>query len=158
MSAAPGPAAAADPLSGYPVRLELPVVWGEMDAYGHVNNVVYFRWFESARMAYFERLGCPEFIGRNPVGPILAEASCRFRAALAYPDRVTVGAAVEEIAADRFRMRYAVWSSALGRIAAEGEGTVVCFDYREGRKAPVPEAVRQAIARLESSKTPGEGS
>ncbi len=158
MSAAPGPVAAAEALSRYPVRLELPVVWGEMDAYGHVNNVVYFRWFESARMAYFERLGCPEFIGRNPVGPILAEASCRFRAALAYPDRVTVGAAVEEIAADRFRMRYAVWSSTRGRIAAEGEGTVVCFDYRENRKAAVPEAVRRAIARLESRAAAGEGS
>ncbi len=144
------PEAAAEALERFPVRVELPVVWGEMDAYGHVNNVVYFRWFETARMTYFERLGCPAFIGRDPVGPILAQASCRFRAALAYPDRVTVGAAVEEIAADRFRMRYVVWSAALGRIAAEGEGTVVCFDYRENRKAPVPESVRRAIVRLEA--------
>lgn len=144
------PDAAVAALSRFPVRVELPVVWGEMDAYGHVNNVVYFRWFETARMTYFERLGCPDFIGRNPVGPILAQASCRFRAALAYPDRVTVGATVEDIAEDRFRMRYAVWSAALGRIAAEGEGTVVCFDYRENRKTEVPEAVRRAIARLEA--------
>ncbi len=150
MSGAPDRDPALEALARYPVRLELPVAWGEMDAYGHVNNVVYFRWFETARMAYFERLGRPEFIGRDPVGPILAAASCRFRAALTYPDRVTVGAGIEEVAEDRFRMRYAVWSAALGRIAAEGEGTVVCFDYREKRKAPVPEAVRRAIARLES--------
>ena len=42
---------AADPLAGYPVRIEVPVAWGEMDAFGHVNNVVYFRYFESARIA-----------------------------------------------------------------------------------------------------------
>ena len=45
-----------EPLAGYPVVIELPVVWGEMDSYRHVNNVVYFRYFKSARLEYFRRL------------------------------------------------------------------------------------------------------
>jgi len=43
-------------MSDYPVVVDIPVAWGEMDAYGHLNNIVYFRYFETARMAYFERL------------------------------------------------------------------------------------------------------
>ncbi len=102
-----------DALAGYPVVVEVPVAWGEMDAFGHVNNIVYFRYFETARIAYFERLDVPEFLARDPVGPILAETSCRFRAALSYPDTVWVGARVESVGEDRFVMRYAVLSRRL---------------------------------------------
>ena len=53
-------------LADYPVVVETPVAWGEMDAFGHVNNIVYFRYFETARIAYFEKLDVPEFLGRDP--------------------------------------------------------------------------------------------
>ena len=139
-----------DALAGYPVVVEVPVAWGEMDAFGHVNNIVYFRYFETARIAYFERLDVPEFLARDPVGPILAETSCRFRAALSYPDTVWVGARVESVGEDRFVMRYAVLSRRLGRLAAEGEGILVCFDYRRGRKASVPEKLKTRIAELQA--------
>jgi acyl-CoA thioester hydrolase len=137
-------------LAGYPVVVEGPVGWGEMDAFGHLNNIVYFRYFETARIAYFERLDVPAFLQRDPVGPILAETTCRFRAALSYPDRVSIGARVASVGEDRFVMRYAVFSHRLGRLAAEGEGTLVCFDYRQNRKAAVPEKLRAHIAALES--------
>ena len=136
-------------LAGYPVVVETPVAWGEMDAFGHVNNIVYFRYFETARIAYFARLDVPEFLGRDPMGPILAETTCRFRAALAYPDTVSVGARVANVGEDRFVMRYAVFSHRLGRLAAEGEGTLVCFDYRQGRKAPLPEKLKARIDEIE---------
>ena len=126
-------------LADYPVVMETPVAWGEMDAFGHVNNIVYFRYFETARIAYFEKLDVPEFLGRDPIGPILAETTCRFRAALSYPDTVSIGARVASIGEDRFVMRYAVFSHRLGRLAAEGEGTLVCYDYRANRKAAVPD-------------------
>jgi acyl-CoA thioester hydrolase len=138
-------------LSQYPVVVEVPVAWGEMDAYGHVNNIIYFRYFETARIAYFEKLGCPDFVNRNPLGPILAATSCRFRAPLAFPDRVSIGARVARVDDDRFVMFYAVFSRRLQRIAAEGDGTVVCFDYRENRKAALPQALVRRIAELEET-------
>ncbi|MCU0555243.1 MAG: acyl-CoA thioesterase [Syntrophales bacterium] len=132
-------------LAQYPVVVDVPVVWGEMDAF-HVNNIVYFRYFETARIAYFEKLDVREFLERDPVGPILSETACRFRAALSYPDTVSIGARVANVGEDRFVMRYAVYSHRLGRLAAEGEGTLVCFDYRQNRKAPVPEpSCRQEV-------------
>ena len=144
------------PLADYPVVIEIPVGWGEMDAYGHVNNIVYFRYFETARMAYFEKLASPDFVSRNPLGPILASTSCRFRAPLAFPDRLSVGARVARVDEDRFVMFYAVYSHSLQRIAAEGEGTIVCFDYRENRKAPLPAELRLRISELENSGPPAK--
>jgi acyl-CoA thioester hydrolase len=133
------------------VVVDIPVAWGEMDAYGHINNIVYFRYFETARMAYFERLKYPDFPNRNPVGPILASTTCRFRASLAFPDHVSVGARVARIDEDRFVMFYAVYSHRLRKVAAEGEGTIVCFDYRENRKAPLPDKLKENILKLENS-------
>ena len=65
----------------------------------------------------------PDFVNRNPLGPILASTSCRFRAPLAFPDQLSVGARVARIDEDRFVMFYAVYSHRLQKIAAEGEGT-----------------------------------
>jgi acyl-CoA thioester hydrolase len=137
-------------LVDYPVVVETPVAWGEMDAFGHVNNIVYFRYFETARIAYFEKLNVPEFLGRDPLGPILSETTCHFRAALSYPDKVSIGAKVASVGEDRFVMHYAVFSHRLCRLAAEGEGTLVCFDYRQVRKAPLPEKLKKRIADLEA--------
>ena len=137
-------------LAAYPVVVETPVAWGEMDAFGHVNNIVYFRYFETARIAYFEKLDVPEFLGRDPIGPILSETTCRFRAALSYPDTVSIGARVASIGEDRFVMRYAVFSHRMGRLAAEGEGTLVCFNYRQNQKAPLPEKLKARIDEIEN--------
>ena len=140
-------------LRAFPVVIELPVVWGEMDAFGHVNNIVYFRYFESARLAYFERVGFLEEMERSGVGPILASTRCDFRRALRYPDRILVGARVTELGEDRFTMAYRIWSEQQGRVAAEGEGLIVSYNYREGRRAPLPSAVRRAIEELEATAT-----
>ena len=130
------------------VSLWLPVQWGEMDAYRHVNNAVYFRWFESSRMAYFERSGWPALVRESGIGPILHSTSARFRAPVEFPDRVRAEASVSELGADRFTMRYRVTSERLGRVAAEGWGVVVAFDYRKGTKCELPAALRAAIAAL----------
>src|SRR5262249_9770958 len=91
-------------LAGDPVVVELPVVWGEMDSYRHVNNAVYFRYFEAARLEYFRRLGWFEYEEQTGVGPILAATSARFRRPLSYPDTIWVAARVSDVQADRFTM------------------------------------------------------
>ncbi len=136
-------------LRGYPLVIEIPVAWGEMDSLRHVNNTVYFRYFESARMAYFERVGFWEHMDETGVGPILATAQCRFRLPLTYPDTVSVGARAEELGADRFMMKYVVVSHRHAKAAAEGEGLIVSYDYRALAKAPLPEVVRRRIEAFE---------
>ena len=138
-------------LANYPVKTTRSVSWGQMDVFAHVNNVVYFRWFEDARMAYFKRVGMLEHMEAHQVGPILANTSCRFKAPVAYPDEVTLGASVTEIGEDRFTMDYVVYSEALNRVAAQGKGLIVMFDYANHQKAPLPTDIRAKIDALEQS-------
>jgi acyl-CoA thioester hydrolase len=133
----------------YPVIIELPIAWGEMDAFQHVNNVVYFKYFESARISYFERLNFIEFMDKTGIGPILASTQCRYKIPLTYPDRVTVGAKVETIEEERFLMKYAVVSHKHKKIAALGEGIIVTFDYQKNKKAIIPDEIRRRIIDLE---------
>lgn len=136
-----------DGLDGFPVVIGIDVAWGEMDSFGHVNNIVYFRYFESARIAYFRAV---RFTGRDgPLGPILAAADCRFRRPLVFPDRVHAGARVTDVGSDRFTMQYRLVSEAQDTVVAEGSGLIVCYDYAAGAKAPLPDDVRARIDRLE---------
>lgn len=138
-------------LRGFPSVVEVPVLWGDMDAFQHVNNTVYFRYFETGRIAYFQQIGFVGAIDERGIGPILASASCRFRFPLTYPDTVSIGTTVTNIDVDRITMRHVVVSQRHGRVAAEGEGVVVSFDYRANHKAPLPDAVRQRIAALQGT-------
>ena len=136
---------------GYPVVIEIPVQWGEMDAFQHVNNVVYFRYFENARIAYFEKFDVIEFMTRKGIGPILAATSCRFKTPLTYPDRVLVGAKVTSVEDDRFVMEYRAVSTRYQKVVAEADGVIVTFNYRENKKVPVPEDLRRLIMEIEST-------
>ena len=137
-------------LEDYPVVIEVPVAWGEMDSLQHVNNIVYFRYFESARMAYFKEIDIWGYMGETGVGPILASTECKFRIPLSYPDTVSVGTRITNVGEDRFVMQYLVASHRHGRTAAEGSGVIVTYDYREKRKAPLPQEIRARIEALES--------
>src|SRR5574341_328846 len=81
-------------LPGYPVVVEFPVAWGGMDAFGHVHNVHYFRYFENARIAYASKVMLHEHRDQTGIGPILFSTSCRSRHPLTYPDMLSVGAKV----------------------------------------------------------------
>jgi acyl-CoA thioester hydrolase len=113
------------------------VLWGQLDALGHVNNTVYFRWFEEARIALLDRVGLRAQRTTTGVGPILANTSCQYRLPLVHPDTVTVDCWVERITSERH-----------GQIAAEGDSVVVNYDYATQAKAPLAAPVREALRAL----------
>ncbi|MGD8976316.1 MAG: thioesterase family protein [Gammaproteobacteria bacterium] len=135
-------------LADYPVAVEFPLAWGEMDSFGHVNNVIYFRYFESARIACFDRIGYPGMMEESGVGPILAATECRFRIPLTYPDELITGTAIGSIGEDEFEMDYAVFSRRKDSVAARGSGRIVSFDYRRQARVPIPGAIRDGLERL----------
>ena len=144
-----------DLLAEYPVVVELPVVWGEMDSYRHVNNVVYFRYFENARLEYFRRLDWFKYEEETGIGPILAATQARYRKPLTYPDTISVGARVSTLGLDRCTMDYLLVSHRLEAVAADGHGTIVTFHYPDGKKVPIPDELRRRIERLEAGRELG---
>jgi acyl-CoA thioester hydrolase len=143
-------------LAGYPVVLDVRVAWGEMDALRHVNNAAYFRYFESARIAYLEKAGLYEIMKQTGIGPILASIQCRFRIPLTYPDTVSVGTRIPRIEEDRFLMAYRAVSHKAQAVAAEGECVIVTYDYNENKKARLPEDLKKRILSMEESAAKGK--
>lgn len=139
-------------LALFPVVIELDVAWAEMDSFGHVNNIVYFRYFENARIAYLDRVGWMASMRDAGIGPIVSATSARFRKPVKYPDRLLVGARVSDVQPDRVTMEHRAVSTAWNAVACEGQATVVCYDYRAAAKAAIPEPIRTAIAELDRRK------
>jgi len=136
-------------LDAFPVVIGIPVQWGEMDAYGHVNNTVLFRYFESARMEYLDRCGFLETYDSDNVGAILRSTECVFRRPLLHPDTVLVGARSVHVEEDRFTMAYLAVSEAHSEVVAEGSAVVVSYDYAQRKKTALPGPVRTRIGELE---------
>ena len=137
-------------LADFPVVVTIPVQWGEMDAYGHVNNAVLFRYFETARVEFLERCGFSRSYDESKIGAILHSTSCRFRLPLRYPDTIQVGGRALSVQDDRFTMEYKVVSLNHDALVAEGEGMIVAFDYTSRTKTVIPDAVREGIDRLDA--------
>lgn len=133
----------------YPVVIEIRIAWGEMDAFQHVNNVVYFRYFESVRIAYSERIAFMEYMNETGIGPILGASSCRFKMPLTYPDTISVGARAPKIDKDRFTMEYLIVSHSARKVAAVGDGVIVAYDYRQRKKVDLPEILIARVMALE---------
>jgi acyl-CoA thioester hydrolase len=127
------------------LTIEVPVAWGDMDAFGHVNNVVYLRWFESGRIAFFDHVGISHVEVSKSCAPILARTTCDFRRPLRYPDTVAVHTGLSRIGTKSFAMTYRIHSHALDDTAAEGEGIIVWYDYAADRSVAIPEALRERL-------------
>jgi acyl-CoA thioester hydrolase len=139
-------------LAKYRVVIALPVFWGDQDAFGHVNNNAYFRWFESARIAYSERIGLLDLFRKHRIGPILASIACDYRRQLTFPDTVHVGVRVTRIGRSSLGLEHAILSENQKAVAAEGTSTIVVFDYRTNQSFAVSADLRRSIEEIEGRR------
>lgn len=136
----------------YAIQIKLPVQWGDMDAFNHVNNAMYFKYFESVRIAYFEQIGVMGGETPDNVAPILAETSCRFKMPLNFPDTLSVGACVIENHSHGFLMEYAVYSHQLEKISSIGTGRIVLLNYATHEKVKVDQTLLDKIQEIETTQ------
>jgi acyl-CoA thioester hydrolase len=128
-------------------RLELPVRWGDMDAMGHVNNVKFFTFDESVRIAYFEELARADATFMKSHGMILAHIGADFIAQLHYPATLQAGLRVAKIGKSSLNTVAAMFSE--GKLIAVTKGVLVWFDYANQKTMPIPEHVREMIRKRE---------
>ncbi|WP_332605856.1 acyl-CoA thioesterase [Acinetobacter sp. ESBL14] len=134
-------------LSVYPVVLQQTVAWGDMDAFGHVNNVQYYRYIESARIAYLMTLN----IFDQEILTVVASSQCKYLSPVFYPDVLHIGARIEELRNSAFRMHYVLWSETQQQIVATAEAVMVCVDKNTSKKLNISDEIRQHIIQLEHS-------
>jgi len=139
-------------MNEFPITVRYPVQWGEMDAYGHVNNARYFTWFEAARIAYMARVGLVSAEMQKPeggVGPIVAATNAEFLRPVVFPADLVVGARVTRLGNTSLTMEYAVEDAHSGVRYARGGAVLVTLRYPTYDKVPVPPEIRAAIEALE---------
>ena len=138
-------------LKDFTFVVDLNIEWGDMDALQHVNNIEYFKYFQVARIAYFEKINSDSVFGETPIPLILASTQCKFIYPLTFPDSVSIGVRVDAMANQYFTMKYAVVSQKHQRLAAIGDAKVVMFDYVNNKKTSIPNEIRKTIIDLEKA-------
>jgi acyl-CoA thioester hydrolase len=137
-------------LKEYKVISTIKVQWGDMDAMQHVNNVVYVKWGETARIDYFFALGLfsPEK-KQIKFAPILGFQSIKYIVPVIYPDTIHIGTKMEEIKTDRIILKSFYYSENMGKLVAIKTQEIIPFDYKTQMKIPVPKELILEINNLE---------
>ena len=138
----------ANELADWPVQVRIEVAWGDMDAFQHVNNIVYLRWFETARIHFFERAAILSRMQSEQIGPILARTSCDYVRPVAYPDTVTAKTRCTRIGGSSFDMAYEIISDALGSVCARGDCVIVMVDYKTVKAVALDDRLRARLEQL----------
>lgn len=125
----------------YAHQTTIEVRWGDMDAYGHVNNTVFFRYFEMARFRYFEALDLCE----DGVIPtiVLAAIECQFKRALVYPATIVVHTRVLDLGSSSLKMQAIIECE--GELCAQATATMVWVDSQTHKPQKIPMQAREKI-------------
>ena len=124
-------------LDDFAHTLKIRVAWGDMDAFGHINNILFFRYFEEVRISYFEKANIL-YKANDGIGPILAESSCKFIRPIYYPSNIIAGASISLLEDDRFEMLYGLFNEKSNECCAIGNSFIMAFDYIKKTKVKIP--------------------
>lgn len=137
----------------YRVWRDIDTRWADNDAYGHVNNVVYYGWFDTAVNAWLIDAGLLDIHGGDPIG-LVVETGCRYARPLAFPQPVEIGLAVESIGTSSVRYRLGVFASGDEEPAAEGHFVHVYVGRASRAPVPVPAEWRTTLQRIRATPSP----
>eukprot|EP01095_Lingulamoeba_sp_RSL-Kostka_P015254 TRINITY_DN6964_c0_g1_i1.p1 TRINITY_DN6964_c0_g1~~TRINITY_DN6964_c0_g1_i1.p1 ORF type:complete len:203 (+),score=40.30 TRINITY_DN6964_c0_g1_i1:148-756(+) len=137
-------------LKNYPHQVKVDISWGLMDAFKHLNNVHYYRFFENCRIKQLEYLSKhsenKDFLEAKLIGPIITHQECYYKGQCKYPDTITVGSRIIKSKDDtEYTEEYSMVSHQSGRVIATGTGTIVCVDYIKSKKISFPESILKLI-------------
>lgn len=122
----------------------MPIRWGDMDALQHVNNTVYFRYMEQARIEWMHALG--HGVDLSEQGPVIATASCRFLRPMTYPGEVEVRMFLGGAGRSSIETFYELRQDGAEPISADGAAKLVWISTRTGKSIPLPESLRASAA------------
>ena len=133
--------------AAYRQFLAIPTRWMDNDAYGHVNNVTYYSYFDTVVNEHLIRAGGLDIRESSSIG-IVVETSCRFHQALTFPEIVEAGLRVARIGRSSVTYEIALFRHGHDEAAATGRFVHVWVDRVDRRPVPVPDAIRAALEPL----------
>jgi acyl-CoA thioester hydrolase len=140
--------------SNYLHMLEIPTRWMDNDVYGHVNNVVYYSYFDTVINSFLIKSGGLDIHTGAVIG-IAVESQCRFHRSLAFPDQVDAGLRVGRLGNTSVRYEVGLFRQGDESPAATGHFVHVFVDREQRRPTPIPTALRSALERLAATRAVG---
>ncbi len=131
----------------YPVKLKLRIDWSELDYFGHVNNVSFYKYIQAARVNVWDRVGMRQYHLDHNVGPMLAECVCRFKRPLFFPGEVTIHSQIAFMKNTSFGFEH-ILTNERGETAAEANDVMVMYDFNADRKMSIPSEFRDLFNAL----------
>jgi len=126
------------------VELKIKLDWSEMDLFGHINNVAYFKYVQSARVNYLELVGINTADPENKLSFAVAASSCNFKQPLYFPGEIVVKTKTDWLKNTSLQLTHLICNEK-NQIAAEAIDVIVLFDYATQKKINIPDTVRQKI-------------
>ena len=131
----------------FPFWWPVTVRWGDMDAMGHVNNMMYLQYLESARVGFFEAIGWGgRIVNGRKQGPVVVSQTFNYRRQVVYPHELEVGVCCPEIRNRSFILAYGVFRKGTDILVGDGITVTVWLDYGTGKAVEIPTSLRQALA------------
>ncbi len=137
--------------TSFPLTLTLRIDWSELDLFGHVNNVMFVKYAQAARVNYWENSGIYSELKKNKIGPMLVSVACQFKKQLMYPGNVTIKSGMEFIKNTSFSIHHKMYDDQ-GDLVAEAQDVIVMFDFNKNEKTAVPQVMRDAASEIEGRK------
>lgn len=138
---------AARPRKYYAHFTEFTTRWRDNDVYGHINNVVYYSFFDTAVNAHLISSGCLD-IQNSPIIGLVVETGCQFFKPIAFPDVLSAGLRVAKLGTSSVRYEIGIFLKGEQSAAAEGHFVHVYVDRALNKPVPIPDRVREVLSSL----------
>ena len=139
-------------MKNWSTQLELPVNWGDMDAFNHVNNIIYLRWCESARIALFQQLwgkvavNMVDIMNSDGIGPILANFTIDYKNPVSYPNTVVIKTRISTIGNSSFGVEHEIYTRKNPELlVAQATSVIVMLNYKDGTKFKLTENQKERL-------------
>ena len=139
----------------WPIKTEIPVLWGDVDSFGHVNNIIYLKWCETSRVELFRKMYDVKTLDTeniqlgSGVGPILANFNCNYRTPIKYPDVIYIKTRISHIGNTSYGIEHQMYSKNNDeKIVFDGSSVIVMVNYKNETKFKLDSEMKKTLEKF----------
>ena len=139
----------------WPIKTEIPVLWGDVDSFGHVNNIIYLKWCETSRVELFRKMYDVKTLDTeniqlgSGVGPILANFNCNYRTPIKYPDVIYIKTRISHIGNTSYGIEHQMYSKNNDeKIVFDGSSVIVMVNYKNETKIQLDLEMKKTLEKF----------